>query len=108
MGMAFMIAEKTDMASISDNARIDFIVPAELRQMVEQAAALRGQTVTEFAVATLADSAQRVIQQHQVTDLSNRDRDIFLAMLDDDNSQPSEALMASAQAYKDWVSRGKR
>lgn len=93
------------MANVANNSGIDLHVPAELRQVVEQAAALRGQTVGEFAVAMLADSAERVIQQHQVTQLSNRDRDIFLAMLDDD-SQPSDALLASAQSYKDWLTRG--
>jgi uncharacterized protein (DUF1778 family) len=93
------------MANVTDNVGIDFHLPAELKQMVEQAAALRGQSVTEFAVATVADSAQRVIQQHQVTELSNRDRDMFLAMLDDENAQPSAALLASTERYKEWLRR---
>ena len=80
-------------------------LPAELMPIVEQAAALRGQSVSEFAVATLADNAERVIQQHQITKLSNRDRDIFLAMLDDEHAEPNAALLASVQSYKDWLTR---
>lgn len=73
--------------------------------MVEQAAALRGQSVSEFAVATVADNAQRVIHQYHVTELTNRDRNLFLAMLDDENAEPSDALLASAERYKEWARR---
>ncbi|MGH7194238.1 MAG: DUF1778 domain-containing protein [Candidatus Saccharimonadales bacterium] len=91
------------MANVTDKARIEFHLPAELKPMVEQAAALRGQSVSEFALATVADNAQRVVQQYHVTNLSNRDRDLFLAMLDDENAQPSDALVASAERYKKWA-----
>ena len=93
------------MANLTDNAGIDFHLPAELKPMVEQAAALRGQSVSEFAVATVADNAQRVIQQSHVTELSNRDRDLFLAMLDDESARPSDALLESAERYKELSRR---
>lgn len=91
------------MANLTDNAGIDFHLPAELKPMVEQAAALRGQSVSEFALATVADNAQRVVQQYHVTELSDRDRDLLLAVLDDESAQPSDALVASAERYKKWA-----
>lgn len=91
------------MANVTNDPGIDFHLPAELKTIVEQAAALRGQSVTEFALATVADNAQRVVQQYHVTELSSRDRDLFLAMLDDENAQPSDALVASAERYKKWA-----
>lgn len=97
------------MSNVSDNnPGIDFHLPAELKHVVEQAAALRGQSLDDFAVSTVVENAQRVILQHQVTELSNRDRDIFRALLDDDSSEPTEALMASAESYKEWVRRNER
>ncbi|HQU44030.1 MAG: hypothetical protein B7Z73_05035 [Planctomycetia bacterium 21-64-5] len=95
------------MANATDgNMGIDFHLPAELKQVVEQAAALRGQSLGDFAVSTLVENAQRIVNDHQVTKLTNRDRDIFLAMLDDKDSQPNDALLASVQSYKDWVKGG--
>jgi uncharacterized protein (DUF1778 family) len=97
------------MSNISDNnAAIDFRLPAEVKHVVEQAAALRGQSLDDFAVSTIVENAQRVILQHQVTELSNRDRDIFLTLLDNDSSEPTEALLASAESYKEWVRRNER
>jgi uncharacterized protein (DUF1778 family) len=88
-----------------DNAGMDFRLPVELKQLIEEAAALRGQAPGDFAVSTLMENAQRVIHQHRVTELTNRDRDIFLALLDDENPHPSDAVMTSAESYKDWVRR---
>lgn len=91
------------MSNIADNSSgIDFRLPAELKDVVERAAALRGQSLGDFAVSTVVENAHRVIQQHHVTELSDRDRDLFLALLDD-NAEPSGALMASAEIYKEWL-----
>lgn len=93
------------MANVADNnPGIDFRLPAELKPLVEQAAALCGQSLGDFAISTLLENAERIIHQHHVTELSNRDRDIFMAMLDDD-SHPSDAVLASAQRYKEWAGR---
>ncbi len=89
------------MASGTTNdARLNFRLPSELKQVIEQAAGHLGQTVSEFAVSTLVRSAHEVIEQHDRTELSNRDRDIFLAMLDDADAEPNEALAAAAEKYK--------
>jgi hypothetical protein len=39
-------------------------------------------------------------QQDQITELSSRDRDLFLAMLDDTRSKPNEALVAAVKRYR--------
>jgi len=41
-----------------------------------------------------------VIQEHDVTQLSNRDRDRFVALLDDADAEPNRALKAAANRYK--------
>jgi uncharacterized protein (DUF1778 family) len=47
--------------------------------------------------------ARDVIGQHDATVLSNRDRDIFLALLDDAN--PNKALSDAAERYKKHLGR---
>ncbi len=92
------------MASGTTNdASLNFRLPSELKQVIEQAAGHLGQTVSEFAASTLVRSAHEVIEQHDRTELSNRDRDIFLAMLDDADAEPNEALAAAAEKYKQRI-----
>ena len=87
----------TKMAS---DARLNFRLSAELKQTIEAAAALTGQTVSDFALSELVGSARRVIQEHDRTVLTNRDRDVFLAMLAQTDARPNKALVAAARRYK--------
>ena len=86
--------------SPKSDARLNFRLPSELKEVIEQAARHLGQTVSEFSVSTLLRTAHEVIEQHERTELSNRDRDIFLAMLDDADAEPNEALAAAAEKYQ--------
>ena len=87
-------------SDVTNDARLNFRLPSELKQTIEEAAAQLGQSVTDFAVSTLVENARQVLTQHQITELSNRDRDLFLALLDDADSGPNETLRAAAQRYK--------
>jgi uncharacterized protein (DUF1778 family) len=87
----------TDM---KHDARLNFRLPSDLKQTIEQAAALQGQTVSDFAISTLTHSARTVIEEHDRTILSKRDRDRFIALLDDADAKPNEALRAAAREYK--------
>lgn len=84
-----------------NNARLNFRLPAELKETIEQAAAHLGQTVSDFAISTLVETARHVIQEHDVTRLSNRDRDRFVALLDRADLKPNKALRAAAKRYKE-------
>ena len=44
--------------------------------------------------------ARQVLLEAQVTRLSNRDRDAFLAALDAADAKPNKALKAAARRYK--------
>jgi uncharacterized protein (DUF1778 family) len=88
----------TAMARNDD--RLNFRLPGELKRLIEQAATASGQSVSQFAVSTLVRNAREVIQHHDRTELSNRDRDIFLTMLDDVDAQPNAALSAAAKEYE--------
>jgi uncharacterized protein (DUF1778 family) len=88
------------MATVpKSDTRLDFRLRGEDKTIIEQAAAISGQSVTDFAVATLLREARDIVDRHNVTHLSDRDRDIFLALLDSDD-EPNEALLRAAEEFK--------
>lgn len=91
------------MPAANSDARIGFRLSSELKQTIEAAAAELGQSVSDFAVTTLVQTARKVLHEQQVTRLSERDRQHFLAILDDEASQQNEALIAAAKRYRKQV-----
>jgi uncharacterized protein (DUF1778 family) len=86
------------MATTLD-ARLNVRLTVQLKDLIVEAASLQGQSVTDFAVSTLAETARRIVQQNSMTILSDRDRDVFLAMLDSQD-RPNETLRRAAKRYK--------
>ena len=78
--------------------RIDFKLNKNAKSLIEKAAALSGQSLSDFAKTTLVSKARHVLKRQQQTLLSDRDRDIFLAMLDAD-AKPNAALKKAVRAY---------
>ena len=87
------------MPATKADARINVRLPSELKQTIEEAAAALGQTVSEFTVSTIVQEARQVLQAAQVTILSQRDRDRFLAALNDTEAKPNAALKSAARRY---------
>ena len=83
-----------------NDARLNFRLASELKEVIEQAAAHLGQTVSDFAISTLVQNARSVIEEHDRSELTSRDRDIFVALLDDPKAKPNKALAAAARKYK--------
>ena len=66
-----------------------FQLPLEAREAIERAAVLTNLTVVDFAVNAVVTTANEVLQQTR--SLTDRDRDLFLALLDEE-AEPNEAL----------------
>ena len=88
------------MSVDAKDARLNVRLPSELKAVIEEAAATLGQSVSDFAVSTLVQTARSVLHQQSVTELSNRDREIFVALLDDAGARPNKALAEAARRYK--------
>lgn len=88
------------MSTVKNDARLNFRLPEDLKATIERAAAQLGQSVSDFAVSTLVRTAREVIREHDVTELSNRDRDVFISILDDTDVRPNERLVSVAERYK--------
>ncbi len=81
------------------DARLDFRLNHQVKEVIERAAAVSGQSLSDFAVSALYRTAREVLEKEQVTRLSDRDRDVFLAVLNSD-AKPGEALKRAAKRYK--------
>jgi uncharacterized protein (DUF1778 family) len=79
--------------------RINFRLPREKKHAIEQAAAIRGLSLTDFAILTLYHEAQEVLKSELVTVLSDRDRDAFLTALDNPPA-PNDRLLQAAESFK--------
>jgi uncharacterized protein (DUF1778 family) len=81
------------------DARLNFRLSSDLKETIAEAAATLGLSVSSFAISTLARTARTVLQERNVTRLTTRDRDAFLAILDAD-TKPNKALVQAAKRYK--------
>ena len=87
-------------ANVPSDARIEFRLPAEWKREIEQAAIVQNRSLTEFATTVLTEQARSVLAEHarhEHVQLSNRDRDRFLAALD---AAPNAALRAAARKHR--------
>jgi uncharacterized protein (DUF1778 family) len=91
------------MPETKRDARLNFRINSELKKSIEDAAARTGQTVSDFAISTLIRESRRILREEQVTYLSERDRQLFVEMLDDTSTKPNAALFAAAKRYKKQV-----
>lgn len=90
------------MPTIEQTSRLSIRLPLSVKERIEEAAIISGVSVTDFTIANLAESADEVLERHHFRKLSNRDRDIFLAMLDADN-EPNQKLIDAARAAKELI-----
>jgi uncharacterized protein (DUF1778 family) len=91
------------MPGAKSDARLNFRLAGELKKTIEEAAAQMGQTVSDFAVSTLVQTARRILHDQQVTRLSERDRQLFVQMLDDPSTKPNPTLVKAAKRYRKQV-----
>lgn len=86
-------------ARSSHDARLDFRLSRESKERIEKAALVSGQSVSDFAAATLVREAEEVLARHGATVLSDRDRNVFLALLDNP-PEPSPGLRQTVSDYE--------
>ena len=81
------------------DARINVRLRTDIKERIERAAVISGQSLTDFAITTLVETADEVLEKHQTTMLSDRDRDIFLKMLSE-KAQPNAKLRRAAKTHE--------
>ena len=85
-------------------ARLEARVTLDQKQLIERAAGLRGQNLTEFMISVLADAATQTIKDRELIELTDRDRLVFAeALLNPD--PPSKRGIADAKWYEQMMSK---
>ena len=85
--------------------RIDFRTAPDVKDLIERAASLQGMTTSEFIKSVVVPASEQVVERHETRVLSDRDRDLFLLLLDNPPA-PNEALKTAAQRFKNQVRSG--
>jgi uncharacterized protein (DUF1778 family) len=93
-----MAVAKTKKRSIRA-ARLDIRLNLQAKQMIEQAAAVSHQSITDFVVTSLLRASEEALERQHLIQLSNRDRDLFLAALETE-VRPNRALRKAADRFK--------
>lgn len=88
------------MAESTSSARLNFRLSPEQKKVIEEAAEYTGQSVSDFAVATLLEKSRTVLQELQVTKLTARDGKMLLKLLDDVTAKPNDALIRAVKKYE--------
>lgn len=91
-----MSAETTKDTSINIRAT------SETKRQIDRAASLLGTDRTNFILQTVMERALEVIERHKTVTLSDRDRDTFLELLDEET--PNENLRDAARARRELLS----
>ena len=86
------------MSSSIKRDRVNFRIASDAKDKIEEAATLLGTSLSGFAVQTLVERANEVIERHNRVVLSDRDRDVFLSLLAEET--PNKALRKAVQTHK--------
>jgi uncharacterized protein (DUF1778 family) len=78
--------------------RLEARVSSQEKNLFARAAAIQGRTLSEFVVSSLHEAASRAIQNHEVIQLTDRDRQAFISALLNP-PEPSANLKAAAKRY---------
>ena len=87
----------TAVPTATEYARLSCRVQTRIKRQAEDAAALLGQSITDFTESALAEKAQTVLERHERIVLSERDFARFVNLLDNPPPPTPELRQAMAE-----------
>ena len=88
-----------DSSSNSRDTRIEARLTSSQKALIQRAADIRRQKLSEFVLASAADAARKIIDQHATIRLT-REEQVALVETLLDPPAPSARLRRAAQAYR--------
>lgn len=82
-------------------ARFDMRLSKEQKDLLEKAAAIRGQDLTSFALGVLLDEASEILSRYGTRTISQRDMHELLRLIEKPPA-PNAALKAAFRRLKDF------
>lgn len=81
-------------------SRIDLRVTQEQKELLERAAALKGVSLSAYTLFYVLPAAKQEVDSHERLVLSNRDRDLFMSVMEDP-PQLKGKLKSAIRKYKE-------
>jgi len=97
----------TKQAEVMKDARVDMRIPQALKDIWQHAAALRGNSLSDYIINAVSDSAMSDVEQQHVIHLTVRDQAALLNALNAPAREPNERMKKAAATYKKAVQEGK-
>ena len=89
------------------DARVDMRIPQALKDIWQHAAAMRGNSLSDYIINAVSDSAMRDVEQQHVIHLTVRDQMALLDALNAPAREPNERMKKAAANYKKAVQEGR-
>lgn len=103
------VTSQTAAGQNREQSRMNIRLAPTIKERVARAAALSGQDLTEFAVATLSEKADLVIERHDHLLLGSEEHEFFLnALAEPIIQEPSERSLTAAEKYRQGSRKGVR
>lgn len=87
-------------SSSGKNSRIDLRVTREQKALLEKAASLKGVSLSAYTLFHLLPVAKQDIETHERLILSDRDRDLFMSIIENPPELQGK-LKAAIKKYRD-------
>lgn len=81
-------------------SRVDLRITSEQKDLLEQAASLKGLSLSSYLLSNSLEAARRDIDSHQRYILSDKDRDLFLSLIEHP-PEPNQALKSAMRKFQD-------
>ena len=97
-----MVALKKQPKRIRKVERVEARLNPEQKRRIEYAASLKGTSISDFMVSSADDAAVHTIRQHEVWNLTGRDREVVVEALLHPRT-PSPRMRAAVRRYRERV-----
>lgn len=88
-------------------ARLEAKVNLDIYQLLKQAAAISGRTLTDFVVSVAYEEAKKTISEHQVLNLTLRDQALLMESLNNP-LEPNQSMQNALDLYQNYLSLKRR
>ncbi len=80
--------------------RLDLRITLEHKELLEEAASLKGLSLSSYVVSNCLEIARKDIESHQKLVLDDEDRDLFLSLIENP-PEPCAALRTAMKEFQD-------
>jgi uncharacterized protein (DUF1778 family) len=93
------ISDTVKTSHRTPNARLEVRVPSDQKDFFQRAAALAGQTLSEFVIDSTQKAAAKVVQEQELIRLSRAEQIVFVSALLS-SSEPGGRLRHAGESYR--------